>query len=353
MAYGGESNAKKVARLKAWWQALDFMPGGGMPDDLKKIRALVIAGPEAADVRVLRGSGVLPEHVVAVDVDPEALESSRAVVPEATYLHGDFIDVCRRRKYRRAFDLLFIDMCSTLGEDVLVKAMQAVAFAGRHRCVLILGHMYGREQGLAASAIRAAVEDEEAFWAQERHRAKTTEGRLTAAQVRQAFKKATAVISRHCVVSTAFEIRACAHGLRVVNLGFVSYRSGRRSKGRSCGVPMIYHIYWCSRLVRRTRRERAQAGLRMYEEIERIRNFADTTGTDLLMDDPDGTHLRAEALQLSDAFGTAQAADLLNLKPGQIAAWRAWRTRRRRGPVTQLGRAGEGERRGDVDGHSS
>jgi hypothetical protein len=341
MAYGGESNAKKMARMKAWWQALDFMPGGGMPADLEKVKAFVIAGPEAADIRVLRGSGVLPEHVVAVDVDPRAIESSRAVVPEAKYLRGDFVDICRHRKYRRAFDLLFIDLCSTLGDDVLIKAMQAVAFAGRHRCVLVLGHMYGREQGLAASAIRSVVEDREADWTERSRKVQGEEPILTEAQQRRVFQKVASVVSRHSVVDAAFEMRARTHGLCVVGLGYVAYRSGRRSRGRSCGVPMIYHIYWCARLARRTRREEAQTALAMYEEIDQVRNFTGKAGTDLLADDPDGTHLRAEALQLSDVFGTAQAADLLNLKPGQIAAWRAWRTRRHRELVTELEQVGE------------
>jgi hypothetical protein len=330
VAYGGESNAKKLARWTAWWQALDFMPDGGSQDALKKVKALAIAGPEAADIRVLRGSGVLPENVVAVDVDPDAIESSRAIVPEATYLHGDFVDICRHRRYRRVFDLLFIDLCSTLGDDVLIKTMQAVAFAGRHRCVVILGHMYGREQGDAASAIKSVAKDKEAFWGDPENVAEVGGPASTEAQERMIVKKVAALTSRHSVVNAAFQIRARTHGLSVVSLGFVAYRSGRRFKGRSCGVPMLYHIFWCSRLARRTRREEAQTCLAMLREARQIRRFTGTeeSGVHVVGDDPDGVRLRDEALRLSDVFGTAEAADLMNLKPMQIAAWRAWRTRR-------------------------
>jgi hypothetical protein len=101
--YAGESPAKKVARVRLYKRAAMLLKAAKV--EIEKMRALVLAGPEACEAgALLHILGVKEENIVAVDRDPASCAAMKARVPKATVICGDLADSkiwCRVRDANR------------------------------------------------------------------------------------------------------------------------------------------------------------------------------------------------------------------------------------------------------------
>ena len=144
--YGGESNAKKLARVLLW-------------DHLQHVhvashgRILVLAGPEAGDIRTLQALGIDPRNIVAVDTDPEHIAKSREIAPDAEYILGDVFEAVREFD-RDTFDVMFFDFCSTVSRDTLLSCLRAAKHGLKDFGLLAIGNMYGRESAETKKILR-------------------------------------------------------------------------------------------------------------------------------------------------------------------------------------------------------
>ena len=147
--YAGESPGKKVARLDWWKKIREAHPG------LLTSRIVVLAGPDAGDARVLRGLGADMSRVTMVDMDGAALESARAIVPEARWFHGTDLDAATRM--RGTCDVMALDYCRQLNPENVTDFCRVATIGIRNvGGVAACGMSYGREVGAAAEAVDRA-----------------------------------------------------------------------------------------------------------------------------------------------------------------------------------------------------
>lgn len=356
MSYGGESNAKRIARASAWMAMMDMLPqfddpGYKLPGAL---RALVLAGPNAGDIRTLGALGVLPWHVTAVDIDPDAIRSSQEIEPDADYRVGDVLEVVTRRRKKRKplkYDLIFLDYCSPISERAVRKSVRVAKAALINGGVFCTGFMYGRENGAAREGVKKARElsDAMADYAMEAppedfvtpamkrmldHKGLSPEvySQLDRHGLTGKAKKAAEVglklISRvnllqHMTVRVGIE-----HGIVLFNVGHVSYRSGRRTRtGRSSGVPMLYYMGKGYQLLGRPSRSKF---MRQYDRLTQDFDENGMFYIERVEDDTDGEKVRALAVKIARRYSSHVAGDFLNLNPRTVAAWLAWETMRER-----------------------
>lgn len=148
MSYGGESWAKKVARLQYWIHAAETVGA----DRFWRSKFLVLAGPDAGDCRMLvHMFGVPPSQIVAVDRSAEALASAKEACPGPEYVAGDIVAAARERRHR--FDHVFVDLCSTIGPGSASVVARAAAQAIRSDGIVGCGYMYGRESAAGRAAL--------------------------------------------------------------------------------------------------------------------------------------------------------------------------------------------------------
>ena len=307
MGYGGESNAKKLARATLWnhiWRIR--WKGGQNTDD----RILVLVGPEAADIRCLRALEVDPRRVTAVDTNAEHIEASRALVPEANYVAGDVFDYLAGEG-RKGFDVMFLDFCGPTSakcmDDVAKGVMHGLR---RNEGIVAIGHMYGRERkesGRRINKHKSVLRNSK----KGKKSQKTVKGkmRITAA-------------ARAAYWFKALAERFVGGRMLESTVAFITYQSSRKA---SHGVPMFY-VAW---IVHRLPRMLGKLG---WDEANMA--FSRKLGKVVLMKelggDPDGKKVREEALYWAESYPSVRVADFLNLKRQQVAAWKAWRTMRER-----------------------
>lgn len=346
MSYGGESNAKRIARAKSWMYMLIQLKSKKPPDQL---RALVLSGPIAADVRVLGTMGVPPQNVTAVDIDEKAIKSSMIIEPDADYQLGDVLDVVRRSRKKligRKYDLIFLDYCSAISQRTVTKSVRVAKEALINGGIFATGFMYGREGIDAREGVKRSEEHMDRHHeAMLKKYKETGELPLSKAMIRNAERSGFSaeqlaeiitgtmsdpqmrnIIKRVNLLQTMMLDTALTHGMVLFNTGHVSYRSGRRVEdGRSSGVPMLYFFSQGYQFHKSMGRRKLE---RQYRQLATSFDETGTYFTDHVPDDPDGEYLKKFAIEASEPHGSALAAQLLNLKRQQIAAWKAWETMR-------------------------
>lgn len=300
MAYGGESNAKRLARLSLW-SGIKRVQWRNDPERVKRI--LVLAGPEAADIRTLRYLGIEPSKITAVDTNPVHIESCKAMEPDATYIVGDVFEhlkTCKARELK--YDALFLDFCQTFSMPLMHKVVTGSIQGLAPNATLCLGAMYGRERP-------------------------ETLKRMTKAGKAHARRSGFAWMN----------LDHAAYQSRMVSMmiGTISYRSGRLVRGKSVGVPMVY-VLFASRIMRRPAGKLAWPDINDKFRRETEARLENTLGHNCVLieeigDDADGEKLKAKVFRMADrGVSSKQIALALNLKSQQIAAWKAWRTVRDR-----------------------
>jgi len=198
--------------------------GGRNSDD----RVLVLAGPEAADIRCLRAVGVDPKRVTAVDINADHIESSRAIVPEASYVVGDVFEYLKGEGCN-GFDVMFLDFCGPTSAE----SMDAVARGIRHGLrgregIIAIGHMYGREREEACRRIK-------------KHKKLALSSQAVAKGLRDS------VVARSAYWYKALAERFLGGRFLEASFAFITYQSSRK---KSRGVPMFY-VGWVVRRVPR------------------------------------------------------------------------------------------------------
>ena len=346
MAYGGDSNSKRLARFHFWVKVASKLQWEDDPARAKRSRVLVLSGPEAADVRALGALNVPPQNVVAVDKDASAIAEAKKLVPDANYICDDVLKVVQQKKYRHSFDAILLDHCCPMSQRAILRSVRVGAFGLRHGGILGAGFMYGREGPEARKTMKGyrnyhevlalleqSVSDEELVEAfnelpEEERRYYEHSSEYVEDQRRIVAKcyspTMIAQYTRSNYACAKFADAALQLGRIAVPMAFYYYRSGRRSDGLSKGVPMVYS-QWAferpfrtvsRRVMRRNERRRLRAALE-HDEFDVLS----------LGDDPDGHVLRSRAVDLARAFGSARTAEIFNLDKGQVAAWLAWNTR--------------------------
>lgn len=351
--YGGESNAKKLARLQFWLDTLHLrLHAIGDVQKLDRLRALVLAGPEAADVRTLHAMDVPLKNITAVDINRSCIESSAAVLPGANYVCADVHEVAR--KARRGYDVVFLDFCCPLSAKTVDQAVSIASLALKDRGVFGMGVMYGRENPTAREHIgelreslagRVPRDDRERLvqFVADMVASEPAAQRLLASTGRTVEETADWMMQNmpgkresdaalakatrgRFAVALVLE-RARRLGFLLHSASFYFYRSGRRVKERSVGTPMMYYAAICHRPMRRvSAKTLSRQGMRLIA-MDNI-----TDGGYLLHDfgdDPDGEDVKKAAVQYARILGSTRTAELLNLKPGTVASWLAWDTTRR------------------------
>lgn len=142
--YKGDSPAKKVVRFKVWDLIADQLDAKG--------RALVLAGPEGADIGVALSLGFTPKQLTAVDNNKKCITATKWRYPQVRALHADVRDLVERE----SFNFIFLDLCGPLTEDSL-KTAAHVAVNGLKAThgYLAFTFMCGRES--PASPIHKAI----------------------------------------------------------------------------------------------------------------------------------------------------------------------------------------------------
>lgn len=305
MEYGGESNAKKIARSKFWNHVWFFRWKEG---ENKDDRILVLCGPEAADVRCLRSVGIDTSQITAIDLNPKYIEASREIVPEANYVVGDVFEYLRKEG-KGKFDVMFFDFCNTVSNNRTDKVVNCVHRGLRKKDGVVgVGTTYGRETGSSLSEVN-------------HHRKRITRHQKTNKDRFESPGMTAAGVSRFAFYYKALDRRFCGGRYLSSMIAAITYHSQRSDSG---GVPMIYAMWSVRRKVGRLQGRLAWDDA----NVEYRRSLGCNILVDHVGSDPEGDLLRKEALYWAEDHPSSRVADFLNLKRQQVAAWKAWKTMR-------------------------
>ncbi len=135
--YKGESWAKKVARYRLWKLAAQNV-------DLKSGPVLVLSSREAGDISVLKGLGVDPRQIIAVDTDRDAVAQARELHPDVTIQNIDASTAARRSKTPLVAS--YLDFCGPISAASM-STVADVVVATKLRGVVGVNVLKGRETG--------------------------------------------------------------------------------------------------------------------------------------------------------------------------------------------------------------
>jgi hypothetical protein len=336
VTYGGESWNKKGARIFLLDAALRKLAREGVTR-LRPPVCMVLAGPDAADVRFLRANGVPPSNIIAVDTDPIACETARRVEPGCVVHEMDVVEAARL--HRESVDLLVLDLCAQLGEPAVELFARVAGIACRSGAVAIAAFSYGRE----LPARMATVSGLRTF---ARERVKSRAGILAARELDAHSVKMSRLETFMYHARRAFQKRLHtwigAYESPVVAF-YASTKTGRGS------TPMMYVSGILVRepmkimtvldvLNGSTRVERIGGALHgpvVADEHGRFYCAASKTGyhmCKMFCSEGGEAAVRAYAVHLrGQGLSSAQIADHINMSPGVVAAWLAVHTRTQQG----------------------
>ena len=152
--YGGESNAKKIARAMFWDWKRRSLVGAGF--DLSRTRTAVLCGPHGFDARAAQTQGF--RNIWCIDADPSYIEQAKAESAEwgnkpqgVRWIARDFFEVINETQ----FDVVFFDGCGQLLKyaESLAENLVSIA-AGQRHLSLTIGGCYGRDGGSGGATQR-------------------------------------------------------------------------------------------------------------------------------------------------------------------------------------------------------
>jgi hypothetical protein len=333
--YKGDSPAKKLARAAMWQE----MAKSGMPE---KGPIVFLASRDMGDYGCLKALG-LAHRAVAVERDADAFDAARARFPEADVRHGDVVDVVRKLKVPPA--AVCLDFCGPIGPETL-SVSAGVLMRLKPGCMLAMGVLRGREKVAPGPISKHKEYGFLKAYGESRHgrrmlaSGKTpplvaltlgipTSGPAAIADIMGNFHKkypdAEVAPATSRLYTLVLAVTNVAGGEVVLNLlGGLNYQS---ETVHSRGVPMTFAV--CRVAARNTRRGRGHhggtrsAGSWEYDFSQKEASFRARGSADWTSVEP--MDIRAKALSLS-AEGL-DAALMLNLPPGTVAAWKAHETR--------------------------
>jgi hypothetical protein len=148
MGYKGESPAKKMARIQYWISLRETM---GL-NHFQKSKHMVLASRECGDVSALLGLGVQASNIIAVDIDPLAIDAVKSRFPGVKAIHGDVVTVARTMN--RKLSSVFLDFCGYAGPKAINTVGRVVSHGLANDGFLGCGFMKGREKGTARGLVQ-------------------------------------------------------------------------------------------------------------------------------------------------------------------------------------------------------
>lgn len=338
--YGGESVGKKLARFNFWERASAWMGA-----DFLKTRHLVLASREGGDISVLRGLGVSPKNIVAVERNSRAVGDCQKRHPEVRVIHGDVVAVARRNRLEIGVALL--DFCSWPTDEALDCVFGVAAHALKNSAVLGYAFLRGREPKNVFSQMAKLSEVEQ------RQQAEQTNFLSDCGAVTPDSARRFPADGRSKFIFDSVQGRLTPLRVGLFTLAQIGYHS-------SCawrrGVPMQIWAKWVMRapeLSQRSFEKRCASvaqhwlgALQVAEAYslppegerqvrvswEKDRHALVPTGVTFDREFISMASLVAAARSLDEIY-PGQAHLLLNISPGRLAAWRAHATRGTYGKV--------------------
>lgn len=134
-SYVGDSPGKKLSRMRMWCNASQLMSILGIPFK----GAYVLAG-EGGDVSVLRGMGMDPRKITAVDLDPDYAEFC-GDLHGCKHITGEAGEMSRRASYNAAH----MDFCNGLTAENAKTVADVVRNSASYPMMVGVTMMKGRE----------------------------------------------------------------------------------------------------------------------------------------------------------------------------------------------------------------
>lgn len=155
--YLGESLGKKIARAQHWEMVRSYLG----PRFYEKSH-VVIASREGGDISTLKGYGVSPDKIIAVDICPEAIEKCRFIHPDVTI---ENIDVVKRvKRTPLSIASVFLDLCNNLNsEDLILDMMDDISSVLNNKSILSLNILRAREINLQFKETKNLFEEMDLF----------------------------------------------------------------------------------------------------------------------------------------------------------------------------------------------
>jgi hypothetical protein len=315
--YKGDSPAKKLARAAMWWEIAQ----SGMPE---RGPIVFLASRDMGDYGCLKALG-LAHRAIAVERNAEAFAAARDRFPDADVRHGDVGEVVRNLGISPA--AVCLDFCGPIGQETMATAATVLAVL-RPGAILSVGILRGREKHTPSPvpyekgdfgylrAIGASRLGRRFLASVGRGSAATAFGMGLVMGLPLAGAAAVKDIAAAVPGETPAMARAIAMAGTICNIagggphlgifGCLDYQS---KTDASRGVPMSVVVY-------RARARRNRRGHSTAHTSPARHWYYQYSGDE---------DIRAKALSLS-AEGL-DAALMLNLPPGTVAAWKAHETR--------------------------
>lgn len=296
--YKGDSPGKKLAR--AWfWQCMFGLRQWCQPN------VLVLPGRDGADIRAASVFGVKEHDVFGAERSPEAHAMVTAAYPSAQIHAGELAELIRLPKVTRNIDAMLLDFCSPISDGLLDLFCEAVVRCAKHKSVVGIGFMYGRESDLRDEIASDRIACTGLYQGYRGHRFNS------AADARE-------------TVASGNIMAVCAHrGVGMVPVGRVRYHSRTET---SRGVPMLYLVFECIRNAGRSTRQILRCVRRAEKQYDRSALYGPVTRTDYTDNDPHKL-LRRTVVRVAKVKGAEDAASLFSLQRSTVSAWLAHDTR--------------------------
>jgi len=344
--YKGESLGKKIARAWFWvvvqrWLKDDFYTG----------QHLVLASREGGDVSVLKAMGVPPANIVAMELNAPAAHCFRQKHPDVRVYIGDVAELVNDKRFRSNVVCAHLDFCSWCTDAVVERAVRVARFGMRHNGVLSVGIMKGREQGPVRDSLRAMGAEAEEL------RIDRKLQRTWSRADKMAWERQETSSTRRWLLFTRITDGLLSPGpnVGVMPLGSVGYNSGK--------TPMVFDIFIVRRALTRrglfhqigTLLEEVSAAkfdlayeLAEWEQKNGHTSMAmQNAASDIFLrghqfitigerdwmtvgpefGDPSPELAATMANAIETLHPTLSAADVLTVRRGRLAAWRAHATR--------------------------
>ena len=137
--YRGDSPGKKVSRAKLWTQTAQWMTSLNQP----YLGSLVLAG-HGGDISVIKGMGMNPARVTAVDICQDAADYCKELHPEANVLKADAAQISKNILYNTAH----LDFCNSISIDnmkTIVEVMRNIRKPGIVAITMLKGREVGKQ----------------------------------------------------------------------------------------------------------------------------------------------------------------------------------------------------------------
>jgi hypothetical protein len=142
MTYQGQSDQKRIARVRFWNFATWFVRD--RRDEVSVMqgqRCLVLLGPDAGDIETANTFGFLQQHIIGVDTNADYCRRAKTRFPLCDIREGDVVAVGVE-----PVSVVFLDLCNNLTRELANTIWRVADRALADGGVLGVGFMRGRER---------------------------------------------------------------------------------------------------------------------------------------------------------------------------------------------------------------